>query len=56
MIEAGRLVSGFCCWRCSRSIIADIVAGTKEILSAHFAPVLAETGNTQATSIAGIRR
>jgi hypothetical protein len=52
MIEAGRLAYRSVVEDAVDLIIADIVAGNQGNLSAHFAPVLAETGNTQATSIA----
>lgn len=52
MIEARRLAYCSVVEDAVDLIIAAIVAGNQGNLSAHFAPVLAETGNTQATSIA----
>lgn len=52
MIEAGRLSFRKVVNSTIGLIVADIQSNASGNLQAHFAPVLAETGNTQATSIA----
>ena len=52
MIEAGRLSYRKVVNSTIQLIVADITAGAPGNLSAHFAPLLAETGATQTTSIA----
>lgn len=50
-IEAGRLSYRKVVNTTIGLIVADITAGSQGNFSAHFAPLLAETGNTQATNI-----
>jgi hypothetical protein len=52
MIEAGRLSYRKVVNSTIGLIVADVQSGAAGNLQAHFAPVLAETGSTQATSIA----
>ncbi len=52
MIEAGRLSYRKVVNRTIGLIVADVQANATGNLSAHFAPLLAETGDTQATNIA----
>ena len=52
MIEQGRLSYRKVVNSTIGLIVADVQSGASGNLSAHFAPVLAETGSTQATSIA----
>ena len=52
MIEKGRLSYRTVVNRTIGLIVADIQANNQGNLSAHFAPILAETGTTQSTSIA----
>lgn len=52
MIEKGRLSYRKVVNATIGLIVADVVADAKGNLSAHFAPLLAETGDTQATNIA----
>ncbi len=51
-VEAGRLSFRKVVNTTIGLIVADITAGNSGNLAAHFAPLLAETGNTQSTSIA----
>ncbi len=54
MIEKGRLSYRTVVNKTIGYIVADITAGTQGNLSAHFAPILAETGPTQQASIAAL--
>lgn len=54
MIEKGRLAYRTVVNRTIGLIVADITANNQGNLSAHFAPILAETGATQTTSIANL--
>ena len=54
MIEKGRLSYRTVVNRTIGLIVADIQANNQGNLSAHFAPILAETGATQTTSIANL--
>ena len=52
MIEKGRLSYRTVVNKTIGLIVADVVANNSGNLSAHFAPILSETGATQTTSIA----
>ena len=56
MIEQGRLSYRKVVTSTINLIVADIQAGAPGNLQPHFAPVLAETGSTQATSIARLNK
>lgn len=56
MIEKGRLSYRSVVDSTIVGIVSDIVANRPGNLAAHFAPVLAETGSTQATSIARLSK